>query len=59
MGLYAFRRLREREAASTEVASLSMPEPPELKLVSEVKTDGNRNRGDRRRGKRQFLPDAS
>jgi hypothetical protein len=27
MGLFAFRRLRDREAASTEVASLSMPEP--------------------------------
>jgi hypothetical protein len=27
MGLFAFRRLRELEAASTEVASLSIAEP--------------------------------
>jgi hypothetical protein len=27
MGMYAFRRLREREAASTEAASISMAEP--------------------------------
>jgi hypothetical protein len=27
MGMFAFRRLRDREAASTEVASLSIAEP--------------------------------
>jgi hypothetical protein len=27
MGLFAFRRLRERQAASTEVAFLSLAEP--------------------------------
>ena len=27
MGLFAFRRLREKEAASSEVASLSIAEP--------------------------------
>lgn len=29
MGLFAFRRLREQEAASSEVASFSMQQPQE------------------------------
>ena len=53
MGLFAFRRLRDREAASNEVASLSMPEPAasvdantkpkrrgRLKQLSQPKDDG-------------------
>lgn len=30
MGMFAFRRMREREAASIEVASFAMHEPPKL-----------------------------
>ena len=56
MGLFAFRRLREREAASTEVASLSIAEP---KLDTTEPTDGNSDRGHTRGRKRKFVPDAS
>jgi hypothetical protein len=43
MGLFAFRRLRNQEAASKEAASLSIAEPT---LIPEEPTNGNRNSGD-------------
>jgi hypothetical protein len=43
MGLFAFRRLREQEAASTEAASLSIAEPT---LIQEEPTNGNHDRSD-------------
>jgi len=55
MGLFAFRRLREREAASTEVASLPIAEPT---LIPMEPTDGNNNRRDPKRSKRQLIPNA-
>jgi hypothetical protein len=56
MGLFAFRRLRNREAASTEAASLSIAEP---KLITPEPEDGDLNRGHTRGRKRKLLPDAS
>jgi hypothetical protein len=56
MGMFAFRRLREQEAASKEVASLSIAEPT---LIPEDTTDGNRNSGDTKRRQRKLVPDAS
>ena len=56
MGLFAFRRLREQEAASTEVASLSIAEPT---LIPEEPTNGNHDRGDTKRRKLKLVPDAS
>ena len=50
MGLFAFRRLREKEAAANAAASLSMAEPtPTLDLTEP--DDGNHNRGHARRGR--------
>jgi len=46
MGLFAFRRLRDREAASSEVASLSIAEP---------KPKSNSNSKPQRRGKLKQL----
>ena len=48
MGLFAFRRLRNMEAASTEAASLPIPEEP---------TNGNRDSGDTKRRRRKQLTD--
>jgi hypothetical protein len=56
MGMFAFRRLREQEAASTEVASLSIAEPT---LIPEEPTNGNHDRGDTKRRQRKLVPDAS
>jgi hypothetical protein len=56
MGMFAFRRLREQEAASTEVASLSIAEPT---LIPEEPTNGNYDRGDTKRRQRKLLPNAS
>jgi hypothetical protein len=53
MGLFAFRRLREREAAATAAASFCVP-----KLEPMEPTDGNNNRRDNRRSKRQLIPNA-
>jgi hypothetical protein len=62
MGLFAFRRLRELEAASQEVASLSIAEPtPKLKTLEPspaVLDDGNLNRRNSGGRKRKLLPDA-
>jgi hypothetical protein len=58
MGLFAFRRLRDREAASNEVASLSIAEPAPTLEPQEPPTDGNNNRRNGGRRKRQLLPDA-
>jgi hypothetical protein len=55
MGLFAFRRLREREAASTEVASLPIAEP---KLIPTEPDNGNHDNRHAKRGKRQLIPDA-
>jgi hypothetical protein len=56
MGLYAFRRLRELEAASAEAASLSVKKPTPAKPTT--KADGSNNRRNSGRGKRKQLPDA-
>jgi hypothetical protein len=62
MGLFAFRRLREQEAASNEAAFLSIAEPtPKLETqepLPAVTDDGNHNRRNSGRRKRQLLPDA-
>ncbi len=49
MGLFAFRRMQEREAAAKAVASA--PKPAETKAPRKrkrVKADGGNNRGDSR-----------
>ena len=56
MGLYAFRRLREREAASQEVASLPIAEP---RLITPEPDDGSSNRGHTRGRKRKLIRDIS
>ena len=56
MGLFAFRRLRNMEAASTEAASLPIAEPT---LIPEEPTNGNHDRGDTKRRKLKLVPDAS
>jgi hypothetical protein len=56
MGMFAFRRLREQEAASTEVASLSIAEPT---LIPTEPNNGSSDRGDTKRRQRKLLPDAS
>ena len=61
MGLFAFRRLRDREALATAGASFSMTEPePKLEVTQDqpLSTDGNNNRRNGGRRKRQQLPDA-
>jgi hypothetical protein len=56
MGMFAFRRLREQEAASTEAASLSIAEPT---LIPTEPDNGSSDRGDTKRRQRKLLPDAS
>ena len=58
MGLFAFRRLRDREVASTEAASLSIAEPAPTLEPKEPPNDGSSNRRNRRVGKRQLLSDS-
>lgn len=61
MGLFAFRRMRELEAASKEAAFLSNAEPaPKLEVTENkpLSTDGNNNRRNSGRRKRQQLPDS-
>ena len=61
MGLFAFRRLRDREALATAGASFPIAEPtPKLQLTEDqpLSTDGNNNRRNSGRRKRQQLPDA-
>lgn len=62
MGMFAFRRLREQEAAFSEAASISIAEPtPKLETLEPlpaVTDDGNHNRRISGRRKRQLLPDA-
>ena len=53
MGLFAFKRMREREAAAKAVASV--PEKP-TKQTSTVKPDGSINHRNSGRGKRKQLP---
>ncbi|NBQ20096.1 MAG: hypothetical protein EBU13_10865 [Synechococcaceae bacterium WB5_2A_257] len=50
MGLFAFRRMRDREAISQEVASFSMPI-----MKSEEVTDGNCDSGDTKRRRRKLV----
>ena len=61
MGLFAFRRLREQEALATAGASLSIAEPTSTLKTPEplpvVTEDGNLNRRNSGRRKRQQLPD--
>jgi hypothetical protein len=61
MGLFAFRRLRELEALASAGASSSIAEPtPKLEVTEELplSTDGNNNRRNGGRRKRQLIPDA-
>jgi hypothetical protein len=51
MGLFAFRRMRDREAISQEVASFST-------LIPEEATDGNRDSGDTKRRRRKLVHNA-
>jgi hypothetical protein len=53
MGMFAFRRLREQEAASKEVASLSIAEPT---LIPTEPDNGSSNRGDTKRRQRHTAP---
>ena len=55
MGLFAFRRMKEREAAA--LAAVSAPTEP-TKKTSTVKPDGSNNRRNSGRRKRQQLHDA-
>jgi hypothetical protein len=55
MGLFAFRRLREREAISQEVASFFIAEPT---LIPEEATDGNRDSGNTKRRRRKLVHNA-
>jgi hypothetical protein len=55
MGLFAFRRMREREAISQEVASFPIVEPT---LIPEEATDGNRDSGDPKRRRRKLVHNA-
>jgi hypothetical protein len=55
MGLFAFRRMRDREAISQEVASFSIAEPT---LLPEEATDGNRDSGDPKRRRRKLVHNA-
>ena len=57
MGLFAFRRLREREATSTEVAFFSTPEPAKIDLTPES-DNGDRPSRNSRRKLNKLLPDA-
>ena len=61
MGLFAFRRLRELEALASAGASFPIAEPtPKLEVTEELplSTDGNNNRRNGGRRKRQLIPDA-
>ena len=61
MGLFAFRRLREQEAASNEVASFPVEEPATVEVAPEEITEpvnGNRPRRNNRRQHIEHLPDA-
>ena len=59
MGLFAFRRLRELEALASAGASFSNAEPtPKLEVTQTAPADGNNNRRNSGRRKRQQLPDA-
>jgi len=61
MGLFAFRRLREREAASNEAASFPVEKPATVEVAPEEITEsvnGNQPRRNSGRRKRQLLPDA-
>ena len=51
MGLFAFRRMRDREAISQEVASFST-------LIPEEPTNGNSNRCDPKRRKLKLVHNA-
>ena len=55
MGMFAFRRMREREAASTEVASFPIVEP---KLELPEQPNGHHDRSDSKRRKLKQLPNA-
>jgi hypothetical protein len=56
MGMFAFRRLRERQAASKEVAFLSIAEPT---LIPTEPDNGSSDRGDTKRRQRKLVPDVS
>jgi len=61
MGLFAFRRLRDREALAEAGASFTIAEPtPKLELTQNqpLLDDGNNNRRNSGRRKRQQLPNA-
>ena len=57
MGLFAFRRLREQEAASSEAAFLSMAEPMPTLDVTEP-ADGDHDHRNTKRGRRKLVSDA-
>ena len=59
MGMFAFRRLREQEALATAGASFPIAEPtPKLEITEPSPNDGNNNRRNSGRRKRQQLPNA-
>jgi hypothetical protein len=53
MGMFAFRRLRELEAASNEAASLSIAEPTPKLEPQEAPADGSYDQRKRGRGRTQ------
>ena len=59
MGLFAFRRLQQQEALANAGASFPIAElTPKLELTEPSPADGNNNRRNSGRRKRQQLPDA-
>ena len=57
MGMFAFRRAKEREAAE-QAASIPVSKPKrKRKPKAKVSIDGDNNRGDDRGGECQLLPD--
>ena len=58
MGMFAFRRAKEREAAK-QVASIPVSKPKrKRKPKAKVSIDGDHNSGDDRGSKRELLPDS-
>jgi len=56
MGMFGFRRLREREAAAKAAASFSIQAEPIV--TQEDSTNGDRASGNTKRGRRKYVPNA-
>ena len=56
MGMLAFRRLREQQAAAKAAASFSIQAEPTV--TQEDSTNGDRASGNTKRSRRKYVPDA-